>query len=100
MSPTATSAPAALQRRLAGAPVDPDHQSEVPSPAGGDPGDRILDHRRLLRFRRQQRGSAEIGVGRRLAGQPLALQIVAVDDGIEQAGKLGPLEHRAAVVRR
>ena len=97
---TTTSAPWRLQRLGLADAIDADHVSEVARAPGGDTGESVLEHRRLLGLDADGLCAGEERVGRRLALQMLAVGDDAVDDLLEQVQDSGVLEHVAAIRAR
>ncbi len=82
---------------------DPVHADDVPeasSPPGVHSGQRVLEHGRLGRLDAHRSGAREVRVRRRLAGQMLALGVMAVDDLLEQLRDPSRFQHVAAVGAR
>ena len=77
--------------------VDADGQREVPGLAGGDAGERVLEHRRLRRLCAEQLGSAQERVGRRLALEVLAGDRVAVHARVEEVAHARGFEERGVL---
>src|SRR5262245_37990925 len=78
----------------------PDHESESPSGARLNTRDGVLDHDRSIRLHTQQLRRLQIGIRRRLAGETLLRDDIAIDTRIEKIAHTGRLQYGLAILAR
>src|ERR1700755_2642097 len=80
--------------------VDADHDAEVSGPAGLNAGQRVLEHRSLIRRYRKQLGRTEKRVRLGLAGDVFVAHRDAVDAVLDELGEPGDFEDVTGVGAR